>query len=126
MSIRDKLGTIRDFQSVVLLTALIVLVTLGILFMGLSIWANVAENSDITGLPRMPAASKAQYTIELRTTGDVLLTNDYDVAESPNNPDMLLYTLNGFYRVENDKWKYDESDIPLDEYYFGEITPNRR
>ena len=126
MSLRSSLGGTKDFLQVLFLLGLLIMVALGVFWFGASIWANVAENRVDTGLPKMPAADKAEYSLIVETTGDVLLTPRFDVEKSPHDSTMQLYTLRGFYRVVNDKWRYIKDDFSMDEYYWGEITVEKR
>jgi len=126
VSLRDSLGLTKDFLHVLFLLGLLVMVVLGVFWFGASIWANVVENKVATGLPKMPAMAKAEYTVIAETTGDVLLTPRFDVEKSPNDSAKQLYALHGFYRVVSGKWRYVKDDFVMDEYYWGNITVEKR
>jgi len=123
--LRDKISTFNEFLKAILMLGLIIAVALGVLWFGASVWAHFSEG-DGSEFPKMPALSKAEYTIEAMTTGDVLLTPRFDTAKSPNDSSKQLYTLHGFYRVIDGKWKFVKDDFPMDEYYWGEITVTKR
>lgn len=119
-------GSLNAWLSVILKIMLICIAVLLVIWGGLSVWANVFANSGSGGIPKMPSISKAQNIVLIKATGQVLLAKKYDVAVSPNNQADMIYTLHGYYEIANGKWKWRESTLPLDEYYFGSITVKRR
>lgn len=119
-------NSLNEWLSVILKIMLICVVALLVIWGGLSVWANVFANSEPGGIPKMPSVSKAQNIVLIKATGQVLLTKKYDQAVSPNNPADMLYTLHGYYEIADSKWRWRESTLALDEYYFGDITVKRR
>lgn len=116
------LRNINDTLSAVLKLIFIAVIVLVVCYFGLSIYANVIENRVAT-VPDYPNIDKAQYEVTLRTTGQILLTDEYDHEYSGLSE---LYTLHGFYQIEKGKWQWYDDDIILDKYYFGDIIVKRR
>lgn len=117
MAVRQGL---KEWLQIVLMVILILAVSLAILWGGLSIYANIVENNDSDILPKYPNISKAQYTVYIKATGNVLLTDNYE------HPTDNLYILHGYWEISNNKYKYHEGTITLDSLYFGDIIINRR
>jgi len=121
MSISDKINSFRDgtsaWLSVVLKLFALVAIILGIAWLGLSIYANFQEYNFIE-IKNDVSVEKAQYEFKIVTTGEVLLTENFDsVASGTRNK----YILHGYYKIIKDKWKYNDSELTLDENYFGPI-----
>lgn len=121
MSISDKINSFRDgmsaWMSLVLKFFAILAIVVGIVWMGISIYANFQEFNFIE-IKNEPSVEKAQYEFKIVTTGEVLLTQDFDSSASG---DRSKYILHGYYKIIKDKWKYNKSDLSLDENYFGRI-----
>lgn len=111
---------IRDWLAIILLGGLICLVALIVVWGVISIYANIAENDNPYALPKFPDIKKAQFTVYFKATGAVLLTNEYD------HPTDNFYILHGYYEMVDNKWRWRDIELPLDEEYFGEITVKRR
>ena len=126
MSIGSRINSFRDntkeWLKLILLGLLIFVAIFGILWIGLSIYANFTENR-AGNIPKAPSISKAQYEFRIKTTGDVLLSHDFDFNESQGYD---IYTLHGFYRIVDDKWKFQDTDLSLNEKYWGKIDYRRR
>jgi hypothetical protein len=119
--------TIKDYLHIILLVALITLVSLGAIWIGLSIYANARENDNPSGLPDFPSESKAEYLLLIRTTGQVVFTDDLttDLRDrGVENDD--LYKLNGYWDARDGKYRHNDSVLILDELYFGDIIVERR
>jgi len=95
------------------ITAIVIIV----LWVGLSIWGNIANND---GVPDPPDENKAAYLVVLQATGQEIYTDK--VSDSGNG----IYELNGYYELIKNKWVYNDTILPLDKYYFGDITVRRR
>jgi len=121
MSFGDKINSFRDganaWISLLLKVVLIFAAVVGITWMGLSIYANFQEYNFLE-IKSEPTIEKAQYEFRIITTGEVILSQDFDSVASG---DRQKYILHGYYKVIGDKWKYVNSDLPLDENYFGKI-----
>jgi len=124
MGLRIALSTIKDFLQIIILLALIFIAVTGAFWIGASVWANVSEGNMLGNLPAMP--SQADYSVEITVTGEVLLTPGFDTVTSPYDANKQVYTLHGFYRLLDDKWRWVKDDFPLDEYYWGEIRVEKR
>ena len=115
MSFRSGLN---EWLSIVLKIAGIFLAIFGIVWLGLSIYANIQEPGLIE-IKSEPSIEKAQYEFRIVTTGEVLLTEDFDSTASGNRD---KYILHGYYKIIKDKWRHRDNDLVLDENYFGEIN----
>ena len=116
MTIASRLN---EWLSIVLKLVILVVVILAIMWGGMSIYANVTEK-DSGVFPKLPDVKKAQHMVVLKTTGELLLTDDYDILGDGE------YVLHGFFSVVDGKWEWHDKDILLNEKYFGEITIKRR
>lgn len=121
MRISNKINSFRDgtnaWLTVVLKLFALVAIILGIAWLGLSVYANFQEYNFIE-IKNDVSVEKAQYEFRIVTTGEVLITDDFDSIVSGSRE---KYTLHGYYKIIGDKWKYSKSDLPLDENYFGPI-----
>lgn len=125
MGLRENLSTTKDFLHVILLLMLIAVIGLGVIWFGMSVWANVTEGNLLGTLPKLPGEN-ADYVAEITVTGEVLLTPGFDTDISPHDPAKQVYILHGFYRLLDDKWRWVKDDFPMDEYYWGEIKIEKR
>ena len=107
---------VNDSLSIVLKSMLIIAIVIGVFWFGLSIWGNIANNDG----PDPPDENKAAYLVVLKATGQQIYTDQ--VSDSGNG----IYELNGYYELIKNKWVYNDTILPLDKYYFGDITVRRR
>jgi len=121
MSISDKINSFRDntksWLDLLIRLLVVVLIVLGITWLGISIYANFQEYN-FTDIKNEPSIEKAQYEFKIVTTGEIILTEEFDSVKSGNRS---KYILHGYYKINADKWKYSKSDLILDENYFGKI-----
>ena len=121
MSISDKINSFRDntksWLDVIIRLLAVILIIVGIAWIGISAYANIQEYNFIE-IKNDVSVEKAQYEFKIVTTGEVLLTENFDSVASG---DRQKYTLHGYYKVIKDKWKYNDSELTLDENYFGPI-----
>lgn len=113
-SFRDSTNT---WLSIVLKLFAIIAIIFSITWIGLSIYANFQETS-FTGVKNEISIEKAKYEFKINTTNEILLTQAFDFIISGDRKE---YILHGFYRIVDDKWKYTNSDLSLNENYFGKI-----
>jgi len=92
-----------------------------LIWIGLGVYAFV--NPD-TGLPDMPEADEAQYSIQIKNTGGMVLTDDYEVHGYQVGA--RVYVLHGYWELSGKDFRYRDRDQVLDEAVFGEITIRRR
>ena len=117
------LDTSTKVTKLILMWALILFVGFVLFWVGTSIYANVTENNIDDGLPDFPSIKKAQYQVTVKATGEVLFTDDYDTALGVKGE---AHTLHGYWQVKDNKFRYFDHDLVLDEYYFGNIIITRR
>jgi len=115
MAVRQK---INDWLSIILKSIAICAIFVGVTWFGISIYGNIAGNSGDT--PNPPKISRAQYSFFLHATNEELYTDKY--TDYGNGQ----YELNGYYELVEGKWKYRDSNLRLDKYYFGDITVSPR
>lgn len=111
-------GALNEWLSIILKIGIIVVVVIGSIWVGLSIWGNIAEAQ--SGAPDMPDISKAEYIITLTATGQRFLTDSWE------SPAEGQYLINGYYELDGSKWRWRETDLLLNEFYFGDIKISRR
>ena len=118
---------LRTSNEVLSLILKIILILVGVVFtfwMSTSIYANITEDNIDTGLPDFPNVEKAEYLVVVKATGEVLLTDDYNTALGEKGQE--VHTLHNYWQVKKNKYRYFDHDLPLDEYYFGDIIITRR
>jgi hypothetical protein len=65
-----------------------------------------------------PAIEKARYAFFINATNESIFTSHYEIKSHSNNP---VYILHGYYEIKNKKYYWHDSDLTLDEFYFGKI-----
>jgi len=114
----------NEVLKLILMVAVISIIAIGVFWLSTSIYVNITENDNDTGLPIFPKVSKAQYLVIIKATGEVLLSND--VKTTLGEKGQEIHTLRGYYQDIKDKYRFVDSVFVLDEWYFGEITIERR
>lgn len=104
-------------KGIVLVVILVLIVWVGITF-----YANACSNPK--GHLDMPEANKAAYSVYIKNTSGLLLTNRYETIGTEVGS--RIYTLHGFWEVRGSKFVYKKTDVILDEAVFGEINIRRR
>lgn len=92
---------------------IIVGISLAVIFVGLSVYANISEGKD-GDMPDPPSIEKAQYKFIIGQY-EVIYTDKYEVQGNGK------YLLNGYYALGDDKYKLFKINLPLDEKYCGKI-----
>lgn len=113
---------LNDLGSLIIKFLIIALASVFIIYLGISVYGNIVLNraESSGGLPVYPSISKAQYEITLTTTGQKLLAKEYE------QPSEGVYVLDGYYSVNDGKWRWTDRTLSLDTFYFGEINIQRR
>lgn len=70
--------------------------------------------------PKMPEIDKAGYTIYMKATRQTILTDDWQEGRPG------IYLIKGYWEVIEDEYKYRDSNLTLNEEYFGEIIIRKR
>ena len=68
---------------------------------------------------QMPRESEARYSLVVKNTATVILTNDFEVFG--DEVGSRVYLLHGYWELVGTEFKYYDSDIVLSEQIFGEI-----
>ena len=110
------LQSTNELLSIILKTIVIIVIVIAVFYFGLSIYGNIVE----PGVAKVPTIDKAEYIVHIKTTGQRLFTNDYSVVKDGH------YVVHGYYELKSNKWRWIDTDIPLDEEYFGPIEITRR
>ena len=95
-----------------------------IAFIGYGAFCCFAILNPQTGLPDMPGQGEAQYSVRIKNTGGMLLTDDYELHGDTTGA--RVYVLHGFWEMSGKDFKFRDRDVILDEAIFGEITIKRR
>lgn len=126
MSISDKINSFRDGTNAWLNLVLKIVLIVGggafiawVIFSGFITW----PNNNFLEIKNDVSVEKAQYEFKIITTGEVLLTENFDSVKSG---DRSKYILHGYYKIIGEKWKYSKTDLTLDENYFGRIEYQER
>ena len=104
---------------VIILGALLLLIA----YVGLVIYSCATDQGD-TSQPEMPKSDEAAYSVYIENTGNLILTDDYEVHGSEVGS--RVFILHGFWELTGQDFKYKEGGIILQEAVFGEITVRRR
>ncbi len=88
-------------------------------YIGLSIFAK-PDN----GILELPKIDQASYTVEIKNTGGLYLTSEYD--QYGQEAGKRTFILHGYWEVSGKDFKLRNSDIILQEAVFGEIVIRRR
>lgn len=99
---------------VILIVALIGVVG----YCGACIYGNFVNRGD-TKSPALPTVDKAAYTVHIENTGNILLTNRYEMVGG-------VYILHNYWEMVGNQFKYRGRDLVLDQKIFGDITIHRR
>lgn len=92
-------------------------------FVGLSIWSAACARPG-TGQPEMPCKEDAAYSVYIKNTGGLILTNDYE--QHGQVVGSRIFVLHGFWEMRGKDFKFIASDVALDENIFGEIVVKKR
>lgn len=108
----------KILQWIILLVILAVLV-----YIGLVIWTcNVGPTNP--NQPDIPKADEAAYTVYIENTGNLIMTDDYELIGSEVGK--RVFILHGFWEMRGQEFVFKDSELVLDEGIFGEITLKRR
>jgi hypothetical protein len=120
MSLSQK---INETLSIILKFLAIVFIIVAVFWAGISIYVNITENDNPTGILKPPEIADAGYIIIFKTTGQVIFT---DSIVTVNEAAREIYTVSGYYENIKGKFRFNKSTLVLDELYFGDITVKRR
>ena len=98
-----------------------------VIFLALIAWIGLAVYAFVnpdTGLPDMPEADEAQYSVQIKNTGGMILTNEYETHGYQVGA--RVYVLRGYWEMSGKDFKFRDRDVVLDEAIFGEIDIRRR
>ena len=76
------------------------------------------------GQTDMPGQEEASYSVYVKNTGNLILTDDYEVHGSEVGS--RVFILHSFWELRGQGFEFVEGDVILDEAIFGEITIKRR
>ena len=89
----------------------------------LCVYSNFIAEPD-TGMPKMPDAKEAAYGVHIENTGNLLLTNDYEVHG--DEVGSRVFILHSFWEISGNDFKYRQRMLILEEGIWGKITVRRR
>lgn len=93
-------------------------------WLGLTCYSNfIAKPGEI----KMPDENRAAYSFEIKNTGNVILTDNYNEQTiQDGGKSYRIFTLYGFWELRKQKYSYNKAEIVLDESIFGPIIVKRR
>ena len=95
---------------------LILIGTVALVYLGACVYANFLAGD---GTVKLPDVNKAQYAVQIQSTGQILLSDKVDHQGS-------VYTLYNYYEYNGKKFLYRKATLALDETYFGKIDVSKR
>jgi hypothetical protein len=98
---------------------ILIILLAALVWVGTCAYANIVERLGDNS-PKMPSLEKARYTVTVRSIGETYLTNKYTRLSDTQ------VILHGYWEIKDNKYRYHDIDLPLDEYYFGDIVIERR
>jgi hypothetical protein len=117
------LQKLNESLSIVLKFLAIVFIAVAIIWGGISIYVNITENDNPAGVIKPPDITDAGYIITFKNTGQVIFTDD---VVTTNEAGRDIHTVSGYYESNKGKFRFIDSNLVLDEYYFGDIIIQRR
>ncbi len=96
---------------------IIIMIIVGVLYAGTCVYANFMQKA--LGEYKVPSIEEAKYEFTIRNTGNVLFSGIYSTRGAE-------FTLTGYWELVDDKYKYRDSQLKLDQKIFGTITVRRR
>jgi len=102
---------------------LLIVVLAFLAWVGLTCYSNLIAKPN-TGQADIPEKEEASYSVSIKNTGNLILTDDYEVHGSEVGS--RVFILHGFWELRGQDFELVEGDIILDEAIFGEITIKRR
>lgn len=96
----------RFFQTIV-----VIVVIVGAIYIGMTVFANCRPLEAERG---RPAVSRAQYEVVIRNTGNVFYTDEYFDVDG-------IITLKGYWEKVGDDFKYRDNELNLDRDIFGTV-----
>lgn len=103
-----------------MIKGIILLILLGLLFMvGTCVYANFIQKPDL-GIPELPEPKDAGYSVHIKNTGGLLLTNDIEIFGEDEGS--KIYVLHGYWELSGQDFIFRDQDIVLNENIFGKIT----
>ncbi len=107
----------------ILKVIIIVVILVVLAWVGLTCYSNFFAKPN-TGQTDMPSQDEASYSVYIKNSGGLLLTNDYEVHGSEAGS--RIFILRGFWELRGQEFEFVAGEIVLDEAIFGEITLKRR
>jgi len=107
----------KIFIVVILIVIVAVVGWIGLSVYSCSCGQNVSQVS-------MPGQEEATYSVYIENTGNLILTNDYEMHGTEVGS--RVFILKGFWELSGQGFKYKDTEIILNEAIFGEITLKRR
>lgn len=111
----DFLDRAKNLALAIILWAVI---GVGVLELGGFIYVNFFQH-DANAPINPPDVSKAQYEVYVKANNRVLFSNDVEQSGT-------IITLDGYYALVGDKFRYSKLPLTLDEKYFGDIEVIKR
>lgn len=103
---------------------IIIVMISALAWVGTCVYSNFISKGGAGGSLKLPDAEKATYSVYIENTGNLLLTDDYEMhgSEVGNR----VFILHGFWELRGQEFEFITGEVVLDEAIFGEITVRRR
>lgn len=93
-------------------------------YVGTCVYSNFISKGGTGGSLKLPDMEKAAYSVYIENTGNLILTDDYEMHGSEVGS--RVFILHGFWELRGQKFAFVAGDAVLDEAIFGEITIKKR
>ena len=107
----------KIFKGMILVGVLVLVV-----YLGVSVYSCFIAQP--AGQMDAPDSDKAAYSVFIKNTGGLILTDEYET--NGTEVGSRIFLLHGFWEAKGQKFSYKATDLILNEAIFGEITVRRR
>ena len=98
-----------------------IIIAVVVVFAGITIWGNLAP---APGEIKMPDSKEAQYSLTVKNTGTVVLSNAVEVMGEKVGA--RTYILQGYWELQGSKFVWKSGQLVMSEKVFGEVTMKKR
>lgn len=104
---------------------LVIILMIGfIAYFGMCVYSNFFSPEATAGQYDMPSSKEAAYSLLVKNTATVILTDDCEVFGSDIGS--RTFYLTGYWELRGSKFEYVDATLSLPEQVFGEIIMKRR
>lgn len=103
---------------------ILVVLIAAVVYGGMAVYANFIQKPGNGADLKLPDKDKAQYSVMVKNTGGLMLTNNYE--QFGQTVGSRVFVLHGFWERTGQDFIYRKADLPLDEKIWGIIVITRR